>query len=100
MLAKLKDYFINQFRFSSRLTGLNDSLANDLPVYSGLQINMLSKVFAWSEIAFLGQLADYILIVFIYLSTVSFETANIIKQFLGGGGLYHPPFPNLLFLLS
>ena len=62
-----------------------------LPVSSGKQINMLSKVSACSKITFLGQLADFILIIFIYQSTVSFETGNI-KQFLGGTR-FMSPFP-------
>ena len=62
---------------------------------------MLSKVFACIEIPFWWQLPDFILIIFIHLSAVSYETGNVIKLFLGPGvgSLCHPPFPNLLFLL-
>ena len=111
MLGKLEDYFINQLRFSNRLTGLTSMMSfqntsrvsvRDLhfTTNSVQQINMLSKVYGCTEMIFLGQLADF-LIIFMYASTVSFDTGNIIKQFLGvGGGLCHPPFANLPFLTS
>ena len=113
MLAKLKDCFINQFRVSSRLTGLDlipknlqSHCTRNVSANFGQQINMLSKVCTCTEITFLGELKDFILIISIYLSTVSFETGNSSGWGKGEGGkaevgsLCYPPFPNLLFLPS
>ena len=112
MLAKLKDCFINQFRVSSRLTGLDlipknlqSHCTRNVSANFGQQINMLSKVCTCTEITFLGELKDFILIISIYLSTVSFETGNSSGWGKGGGkaevgSLCYPPFPNLLFLPS
>ena len=56
MLAKLRHYFINQFSFSSRMTGL-DVIPKSLqshctrisPANSGQQINILPKVCTCAE---------------------------------------------------
>ena len=45
---------------------------------------MLLKVCACAEITFLRQLANFVLVIFLYLSTVSYETVNFVKQFLEG----------------
>ena len=51
---------------------------------------------------FFGHLTDSIMIIFIYLSTVLYETGNFVKQVPGGEGLTHPSFPesNLLYCVG
>ena len=57
----------------------NDVIPNILLETYGRQINTLLRVCACVEMNFLGQLADFILIIFIYLSTVSYQTGTFLE---------------------
>ena len=94
MLGDLKYYFINHFCFSSRLTGLISMMSLQNPpesTYPHFIRKLWSancyafKTLLMHRYKFLGKLADFTLIIFMYLFTVSFETGNIIKLlfFLG-----------------
>ena len=77
------DYWSN-FQNNAISKNIQSQCTIILLVNPGQKINMLSKVCAFTKITFLGQLADFNLIIFIYLSTVSYEKTNIVKQFLEG----------------
>ena len=104
ILAKLKDCFINQFRVSSRLTGL-DLIPKNLqshctrivPANCGQQINMLSEVCTCAEINIYGR-AQRFYFDYFRISVHSFIRDR--KQLLMGGEgrgevgfRCHPPFP-------
>ena len=57
----------------------NDVIPNILLETYGRQINTLLRVCACVEMNFLGQFADFILIIFIYLSTVSYQTGTFLE---------------------
>ena len=57
----------------------NDVILNILLETYGRQINTLLRVCACVEMNFLGQFADFILIIFIYLSTVSYQTGTFLE---------------------
>ena len=57
----------------------NDVIPNILLETYGRQINTLLRVCAYVEMTFLGQFADFILIIFIYLSTVSYQTGTFLE---------------------
>ena len=52
-----------------------------LPANSSQQINILSRVCRCAKLTFLGQLTDVILIILIYLSTVSHQARNMKQLF-------------------
>ena len=124
MLGKLKDYFINHLCFSSRLTGLTlmmlfqkTSRVSVPAIYPQILVSKLicfqnfanvQKYFFRAAGRFSWLFSD-LQIIFMYLTTVLFETGNIIKLlfffFFKGGRvgvrvLYHALLPNMLFLPS
>ena len=106
MLGKLTDFFINQLYFSSRLSGLTSMMSfrktSRVCVPAFHSEILMSKLICFQNFVFLGQPSDFTLIIFMNLSTVSFETENIIKLLFswGGRGPHLPSLPNLFFLPS
>ena len=104
MFGKLKDYFINHICFSSRLTGLTLMMlfqkTSRVSVPAFYPQILISKLICFQNFAnvqkYLFRAArrfswvfSNLQIIFMYLSTVLFETENIIKLlllFLGGRG--------------
>ena len=100
MLRELKYYFINHFCFSNRLTGLTQSCHSKNPpgsTYPHFTRKLWSENFyAFKTLVmhrkrFLGKLADFTLIIFMNLFTVSFETGNKKLLFFLGVKKYISP---------
>ena len=111
MFGELKDYFINQFCFSSRLTGLTSMMS--FKKSSGVSVTafcpqiLVSKLLCFRNFAhaqkYVFREACRFYFDYFHVSVHSFirnrKHYKIIIS-LGEWGLYHPPLPNLLFLLS
>ena len=109
MLRELKDYFINQFCFSSRLTGLTSMMSlqksSRVSVPAFYPQTLVRKFYAFKTLLmhrnrFFGKLGDFTLIIFMYLFTVSFETGNIKLLFFLGVKRSISPCPTKSTLLT
>ena len=105
MLGELKDYFINQLCFSSRLTGLTSMISfqksSKVSVPAFCPQILVSKLLCFQNFAHAQKQvfreAFRFYFIFTYLFTVSFKTGNIIKLLFSWGEEVYNTLPYQIY---